>query len=330
MHCVELASFDVVHRKLGWPWLAIDPTQARFAFASSDDRIATRLFAEGRVSDGPSFALPADLSLTTELRAFAIDPRGELVAIVGANDVVTLASSGELARSTMAHLAGEGFVAKAVSFDRTGARLWISAENGHETAIVSLDARTHAVFGVARSAAFPPDAFHDLRIHSQDDAVLLLAACGQDGTFARVAGWSDGPPVAIPTKLDAGAQPAGFVGFSEDGARVHLAADYTLETYAWPTLEHLSSAPFEDVFASSYSGVVLGGSIYVDGEIEIGDVGDDAVMRFDRAALTGSIEKPPVPRGMWVGRLGPNAVLTVESKGDPARGRVVAIRNLAN
>lgn len=330
MHCVELATFDVVHRKLGWPWLAIDPTAARFAFASSDDRIATRVFEDGRVSDGPSFALPADLALTSDLRAFAIDPRAELLAIVGERVVATLGENGERIRSKLSDLAGADFVAKAIAFDRTGARLWISAENGRETALVSIDARSHAVFGVVRSAAFPPEAFHELHVHPQDDAVLLLAACGEDGTFARVAGWSDGPPVAIPTKLDAGCLPAGFVGFSENGAHVHLTEADTLQTYAWPTLDHLSSAPLDDAFTSSYAGVVLGGSIFVDGEVEIGDVGDDAVMRFDRAALRGSIEKPPVPRGMWVGRLGPNAVVTVESKGDPARGRVVAIRNLAN
>ncbi len=347
MHCVEIASFEVTHRELAWPWMAIDVTHARFAFATSDHRIETRVLADGRVSEGPSFALPADLGLPTTktpatghrgaeagIHGFAIDSQGELLAVTAAVEgksvVVTIDANGQRVRSRIDALAGDDFVAHAVVFDRKGSRLWVSAENGKETALVLIDALSHALIGVVRSAAFPPPAFHELHVHAQDDAVLLLAACGQDGTFARVAGWSDGPPVSIPTTLDEGSVPAGFVGFSADGARVHLAEGDELRTHAWPGLETLSSAPFADEFVSSYAGVVLGSLIFVDGEIERDGAGEDAVMIFDRSALKGSLVEPPVPPGMWVGRLGTNAVVTVEAKGDPARGRVFVIRKLEN
>jgi hypothetical protein len=46
-------------------------------------------------------------------------------------------------------------------------------------------------------------------------------------------------------------------------------------------------------------------------------------MVYDQAGLTGALAGPPVPAGMWAGRLGVDCVVTVESKGEPARGRVV-------
>jgi hypothetical protein len=157
-----------------------------------------------------------------------------------------------------------------------------------------------------------------------DDAVLLIAACGQDGTFVRVAGWSDGPPIAIANALEKGSISAGFVGFSADGARVHLAEADELRTHAWPGLEELSSVDLADDFASSYAGAVMGDRIFIDGEDR--DTGDgDAVMQFDRTAIRGVVLKPPVPSGMWVGRIGIDAIVTVDVKGDPAPGRVVRL-----
>ena len=343
MDCVEIGSFEVVHRALVWPWVSIDPTRARFAFATNERSIASRGLVDGRVVEGKAFALPADLALPTEqapdvghrgsergVHGFAIDPRGELLAVTGMVDgasvVVTIDGTGEVRRTRVDALAGPDFVAHGVTFDRTGARVWLSAESGRETALVLIDARTHALAGVVRSAAFPSTAHHELYVHAQDDAVLLLAACGEEGTFARVAGWSDGPPVAIETALDQGSVPAGFVGFSSDGARVHLAEADELRTHAWPGLETLSSAPFADEFVSSYSGAVIDSLIFVDGEIDE----EDAVMMFDRSALKGAVVAPPAPRGMWVGRLGGSAIVTVEAKGDPARGRVLLVRKVAN
>ena len=326
MKLTEAASFEVVHEHISWPWIALDAAGSRFAFASSKECIATRALREGTVIEGPSFMVPSDL----ELRAFAIDASGSRLALTGAvggaSVVVTMTSVGEEKRSPLESLAGAGFTAQAVIFDRTGERLWISAESATETAetaVLLLDARTHALLGIVKSAAFPPPSVHELILHPKDDAALVLAACGEDGTFARVARWSDGRLDGIPTALDEGSVPAGFVGFSSDGAHVHLAEADELRTHAWPGLEELSSVEFADDFVSSFSGANLGEHILVDGEDS--DAREDAVMIFDRSALRGSLALPPVPTGMWAGRLGTDLLITVESKGEPARGRVIRI-----
>lgn len=341
MELSEIGSFQAFHRALPWPWVAVDARRARFAFAASDRSIATCVLDAGVVKPGPTFALPVDLALparaaehasTPGLRAFAVDGAGEALALLGTEDdasvVVTLGVDGEHARSTTASLLGPGFVAQAIAFDRSSARIWVSAENGSETALALLDARTHAVHGVVRSAPLPPPAFHELHVHPVDDAVLLLAACGQEGTFARVAGFTDGPPIAIPTQLDGGSVHAGFVGFSADAARVHLVEADELRTHAWPGLEELSTVELADDFVSSYAGAVLGHRVFVDGHD--GDDESDAVMLFDRSAIRGARLRPPVPRGMWVGRLGADALITVEAKGEPALLRVVRLPELQN
>jgi hypothetical protein len=334
----EIEAFDVVHRHLAWPWLAFDAKRSRVAFAASETQIASRVLFDGRVTEGPTFALPADLALPTTPTSgpgapgagadgFAIASDGALLGIIGTVDgasvVVTSDNTGERARSGLEALAGKGLRACAVAFDRSGTRLWISAESATETALLLLDAQTHAVVGVARSAPFPPPAMHELHVHPQDDAVLLLAACGEDGTFARVVGWAGGDVTAVPTALDAGGVSAGFVGFSADAARVHLAEADELRTHAWPGLEELSSVELVDDFVSSYSGAVLGERIFVDGEDA--ESREDAVMTFDRAALRGTLVMADVPTGMWAGRLGADLVVTVEAKGDPARGRIVRV-----
>jgi hypothetical protein len=337
MHIVTLDVFAAAHGALSWPWIAIDPTSTRIAFASSDTEIATRVLAGGKVTAGPSFALPEGFTLPTKegengLRAFALSPasgeHGEhtCLALLGADGaasvVVTVDASGEVKRVAL-----DGLVARAVAFDRTGAHLWISADGADESAIVLLHARSHEVLAVLRSPVFPPPALHELHVHPSDDAVLLLASCGEDGTFARVAGWSGGDArtvTLIPTALDGGDAPAGFVGFSADRASLHLAEAEALRTHAWPGLVELLSVPLDAEMVSSYAGVVLDHRVFVDGATE--DDGEkDAVMIFDRTGLRGSRVKPPLPEGMWVGRLGSDGLVTVEMHGEPATGRVVRL-----
>lgn len=326
MNLTEVASFDVIREHISWPWLAFDASGSRFAFASSKHRIATRVLQDGTVAEGPSFDVPADI----ELRAFAVDATGTLLAATGSagstSVVVTVDARGETRRSPIDALAAAGFTAHAIAFDRSGTRLWVSAESETDTAeaaILLVDARTHAVVGVVRSAGFPPPSMHELHRHPTEDGILLLAACGEDGTFARVARLSGGRLEGVPTALDDGGIPAGFVGFSTDGARVHLAEADELRTHAWPRLEELSSVELVDDFVSSFAGVVLGERILVDGEDS--EAKEDAVMMFDRSAIRGSLVLPPVPTGMWAGRLGDDCIVTVEAKGEPARGRVVRI-----
>ena len=347
MEFVEVASFDVAHRALNWPWVAIDPTHTRFAYATDDRHIAARAFDGRAVSEPITFTLPTDLVLPTGrdytlppslehrgargIHGFAISPNGDRLAVVGTigakSFVFTLDTNGGLRRTPIDDLAGISFVAHAVTFDRNGARLWISAENGNETALILIDAESHALAGVLRSARFPPPSYHELHVHPHDDAVMLLAACGQDGTFARVARYSDGAPVAIKTARDHRGKSSGFVGFSADGARVHLVSD-ELETLSWPTLSMLSSTPFEHDFEPKYSGAAIDSLIFIDGEIDPGGpdvVENEAVMMFDGPCQEGTL-LATAPSGMWVGRIGPNAIITVGSKLEPAPGRLLVVR----
>lgn len=330
MKLSELATFEAVHEHISWPWVAFDASGSRFAFATSKSSIGTRVLRDGTVLEGPSFSLPADVAL----HGFTLDAAGALLAAVGTvaaasgGDAAALllttdAAGQELRRSPVEAIFGTGFTAHAAAFDRSGTRLWVSAESATETALALVDARTHAPLGVARSGPFPPPSMHELVLHPQEDAVMVLAACGEDGTFARVAKWSDGRLTGVPTALDDGSIPAGFVGFSSDGARVHLAEADELRTHAWPGLEELSSTEFADDFVSSFSGAILGERILVDGEDS--EAHEDAVMIFDASALRGTLAFPPVPAGMWAGRLGTDTLVTVEAKGEPSRGRVIRI-----
>ncbi len=334
---LEIGMFDVVHRQLAWPWIAIDADKTRLAFFSSENEISTRVLVDGRLALGPRFALPADVVLPSEkpvddrrgaehgVHGFAIDTAGARLAFAASvqkqSVVVTVGAGGEEHRSHLEALVGEGFIARAVAFDRSGSRLWISAESVSESALVLIDASSHAVLGVLKSPGFSLPAVHDLQVHPHDDAVLLLAA-SPEGTFARVAGWSDGPPVAIETALDKGAVSAGFVGFSIDGARVHLADDNGLRTHAWPGLHELSNVGWKGEFTGLYSGAVMDHRIFVDGEDA--DTREDSVMLFDRTAILGSLVEALLRNdGSDAFGVKDGAIVTVDSTGDPARATVV-------
>jgi hypothetical protein len=341
MELTEIASFDVVHETLAWPWITFDASGQRFAFASSRHRIASRLLgADARIVEGASFELPAELGLPTTpprdepvrdtrpgLHGFSLDPRGVQLAVTGVVDLasvlVTLAANGEQKRSSLEALAGPGFIAQAVAFDRGGDRLWVSAESETETAIVLVAARTHDVLGIVKSAPFPPPATHELYLHPHEDALLLLAACGQDGTFARVVRVEAGRPKALWTSLEGGGIPAGMVGFSADATLVHLAEADELRTHAWPGMKELSSVQFDGNFVSSYSGTLVEGRILVDGQDT--ETKEDAVTMFDATGTRPAFLMAPVPAGMWAGRLGDRTLVTVEAKGEPARGRVMRL-----
>ena len=327
----EIATFDVQHGKLSWPWITF-AADARCAFATSQTTFETRLLQEdGTLEVGPGFTLPEDLSLPETvdghgIRAFSLSRGAELLAVTGASAdgshvLVTLHASGEQRRARIDALVGDGFRAEAVAFDRSGSRLWLSAESETETALVLVDAVLLVSVGVVRSPAFPRPAIHELHLHPHDDAVLLLAAAGEEGTFARVVGFAGDVVSSVPTELDSGSIAAGFVGFSADGARVHLVEADELRTHAWPILHELSSVELADDFVSSFSGAVFRDHILIDGEDA--ESREDAVMDFDRSATRSVLLPGPAPRGMWAGRLGSDVIITVESKGDPSLARAL-------
>jgi len=74
---------------------------------------------------------------------------------------------------------------------------------------------------------------------------------------------------------------------------------------------------------------VIGSFVFVDGDLDLEGGPKDAVMMFDASARKGSIVTP-APSGMWAGRIGPNAIITVDAKGDPSPARVLVVRKMAN
>lgn len=304
----EMGDFEISHDGLAWPWLAISPTGDRVAYAHGQ-QFETRTIE----STGATFPFSEKLSA---LRGFALRHDGARMTYCLEGEVVSVDARGERLRTTLPL----GLTAGGVTFDRNGERLWIVAESEKETVFLLLDAETHAVLGEDRSPALPRPTTHELYTHPVDEAVLLVAACGEEGTFARVVGWSGEKVERIETALDAGAVSAGFVGFSADAARVHLVEADELRTHAWPTLHELSSVQLEDDFISSFSGAVINGHVFVDGQSA--DDGDDLVMRFDRSAIRGAVLQPPFPRGMWSGRLAGETIVTI----DPKASRATLVR----
>jgi len=333
MNLTELATFSVVHRDLPWPWIAFAANGKHFAALSGSSSVASWSLVDNAITPSVSFALPEGLDLEskeeTRLRGFAIDSSGTLLAAYGPRAIVTLDANGAVARTTFEALEAQGLVPRAIAFDRSGTRIWISAdsEDGKESALLLLDARTHASSGISRSAPFPQPAVHELFVHPADSAVLVVAACGPDGTFARVAGFTDGPIARIETALDQGAVAAGFVGFSNDGTHAFFAEADEARTHAWPGLQQLSSVPLADEFISSYAGAVRGDAIFIDGEDV--DTGDDAVIQLDRSGLLCTRLHPPFPVGMWAGNLGSDCIVTVDAKSEPAAARVIRLPSTA-
>jgi len=332
MRFQQMFAFDAVHQDLAWPWVTFSADSALLAYATSSQTIATLALEAEKTVKKHTFTLPSGVPLG----AFSIQRGGSLIALLspteGGTSLVTLHRNGESKSVPLSSLAGERHEAQAIAFDRVGGRIWVSLESDTETVLLLVDAATLRKVGELRSAALPRPSLHELHLHPQDDAVLLIAACGEAGTFARVAGYAGDVASSIPTELDTGGIAAGFVGFSYDGARVHLAEADELRTHAWPGLHELSTVPFADDFVSNFSGATLGHYILVDGEHA--DVRENAVMLFDRTGIRGALLNAEGPSGMWAGRLvakGVDTVVTVESKGDPARAcvwRVVIERDL--
>ena len=187
MNFSEIASFEVFHEKLSWPWVTFDASGRRFVFAAAHDRIGSRVVEGDGIAEGPSFALPQGMALG-DLHGFSIASSGERLAVVGIIDgascLAVLGTQGESRCTSLESLAGPGFTARAIAFDRTGQRVWIAADSATETALALVDVTSHERVGISRTPPFPPPAMHEIYLHPQDDAVLLLAACGEDGTFA--------------------------------------------------------------------------------------------------------------------------------------------------
>ena len=172
-------------------------------------------------------------------------------------------------------------------------------------------------------APAPPPAAHELLLHPRQDAALLTMACGQDGTFVRVARMVDGKLELLATEGDAGLEPCGVAETTDDGALVCLVGDDRVELRRWPGLAREARVEIEDELAANYNGVRIGGRFIIaatlqdDGDEERALVVSDALRIEDDA---------PAPPGIWAGRLGRDRLVTIaREKGEERRAFVYAI-----
>ena len=186
-------------------------------------------------------------------------------------------------------------------------------------------------FGLESKAAFPappPPAAHEIFLHPVEDAVLLTMACGEDGTFVRVArmvhasGATGGKIELVATEGDGGLEPCGLAEATDDGGRVCLVTGDRAELRRWPGMAREAQVDVGEDRAASYNGVRIGGRFVVSAtEQEDGE--ERALVLNDALELE---DDAPAPPGMWAGRLGKDRLVTVgREKGEPRRAFVYAI-----
>ena len=199
----------------------------------------------------------------------------------------------------------------AAGFTRDGGSLWVSAESASGAAIARLRFRD---FGLESKVAFapaPPPAAHELMLHPSEDAVLLTMACGQDGTFMRVARMVDGKLELVTTSTppgDTGLEPCGVAETTDDGTRVCLVGDDRVELRRWPDLAQEARVELEDELAGNYNGVRIGGRFVVSATLQDDGDEDRALVLSDSLRIE---DDAPAPPGMWAGRLGRDRLVTI-------------------
>jgi hypothetical protein len=210
----------------------------------------------------------------------------------------------------------------AATFSADGEFLWLSAESGAGAAIVRLRFRDFSLAGKVAFPPPPPPAQHEILLHPVEDAVLLTMACGQDGTFVRVARAVDGRIELVAGEGDDGLEPCGSAETTEDGSRVCLVTGSAVELRHWPTLGPAKSVELGDGLVANYSGVRIGGRFLVSAAFEQDDGSED-----ERALVFGDALKleddAPAPPGMWAGRAGRDRIVTVGREKAESRGLFV-------
>jgi hypothetical protein len=198
----------------------------------------------------------------------------------------------------------------AAIFSADGEALWLSAESRTGAAIVRLRFRDFSLEGKVAFPPPPPPAAHEILLHPVEDGVLLTMACGQDGTFVRVARAIEGKVTLVTGEGDDGLASCGTAEASEDGTRVCLVTGDSVELRQWPTLRLVKKIELEEGLMPNYNGVRIGGRFVVSATFEQDDGAED-----ERALVFGDGLKleddAPAPPGMWAGRLGRDRIVTI-------------------
>lgn len=331
LRCSKLCEVSIVPGKLGWPWVAFSPDRAAFTVPAGARALAIRVAAsldrEVRVALPEALSLPAvdaspdgTTSRQPGIHAVALHPDGREVVALGWHRDIPVAcvarAGGSPELVDLSHALGD-MGPMAATFTRDGESIWLSAESPTGAAIARLRFRD---FGLESKVAFPappPPAAHEIYLHPVEDAVLLTMACGQDGTFvrvARVAGGNDRNGAKIELVAGEGSDgneglmPCGLAEATDDGARVCFVSDDAVELRRWPDLKREASYELEGDLVANYNGVRVHGRFVV--SAEIADDRDD-----ERALVLGDTllleDNAPAPPGMWAGRLGRDRLVTI-------------------
>jgi hypothetical protein len=327
----KLNELPIAPGELAWPWVAFSPDRAAFALPVGPTTLALRSAAS--LDREVRLELPAALSLPT-VAASRVDTTSRqpgVHTIAAHPDERTLVAFGWRGDLPVACVLRAGLPSElvdlgpvlgdmgpmAAAFTRDGESLWVSAESGKGAAIARLRFRD---FGLEAKVAFdaaPPPAAHELYLHPTEDAVLLTMACGEDGTFVRVARFVEGRLELVAGAGDKGVDACGMAEGTEDGARVCLVAADRVELRRWPDLALDSTVPLGDDRSGNYNGVRMGGRFVVSAT-EQDDEGDDERALLFSDALTLE-DDGPAPSGMWAGRLGRDRLVTIGREEGGAR-----------
>jgi hypothetical protein len=335
--CSKLDELTLSPGQLAWPWIAFSPDRSAMALPVGPRTLAIRGVAsfpdERRVELPDALAVPAVVpssSGTTSrqpgLHAIALHPDGRTVVGVGWHRDIPVACvervGGAPELVDLGPALGE-MGPLAATFTRDGASLWLSAESSGGAAIVRLRFRD---FGLEAKVAFPsapPPAAHELFLHPDEDAVLLTMACGQDGTFLRVARMVQGKLEVVATEGDGGIEPCGVAGATDDGAHVCLVAFDRVELRRWPDLTAGVRTELGEERVTNYNGVRIDGRFLVSATDPEDEEEERALVLSDALKVEDDAAGPP---GMWAGRLGKDRLVTIgRERGEERRLFVYAI-----
>jgi hypothetical protein len=337
LRCSKLYELTLAPGELPWPWVAFTPERTAFAVPDGPTTIAIRaaasLGAHRRVELPEALAVPrvkASASGTTSrqpgLHSLALHPDGRTIVGLGWHRDIPVACVERVGGAPELVDLGPALgdlAPMAATFTRDGESLWLSAESAGGGAIVRVRFRD---FGLESKAVFPPappPAAHELFLHPVDDAVLLTMACGQDGTFVRVARRVGDRLELVAAEGAGGLQPCGVAEATEDGSRVCLVTDDRIELRRWPDLIREAQLEIDDELVANYNGVRMGERFIVSATDREGEEEERALVLDDALKLE---DNAPAPPGMWAGRLGKDRLVTIgREQGEEWTGFVYSI-----
>jgi hypothetical protein len=333
----KLRELPIDPGKLPWPWIAFSPERTAFALPVSRTTLALR--SEASLDRELRLELPDALSIPTVaadpldttsrqrgVHAIAVHPDGQTAVAFGWSGGLPVACVRRAGTDPELVDLGPAFGdmgPMAATFTRSGESLWVSAESAAGAAIARLRFRDFVLEAKVAFAPAPPPAAHELYLHPLEDAVLLTMACGQDGTFVRVARFADGRLELVASQRgttgpgDGALDPCGTAEATEDGTRICLVASDHVELRRWPDLSLEASVALGDERSANYNGVRMGGRFVVSATVEDDEGEDERALLFSEALVLE--DDAPAPPGMWAGRLGRDRLVTIGREENGAR-----------